>query len=175
LVVVVLALGACGVPTDDRPRALHGVALPDEPVPEEAPADDRGPVTLVYLVGDETLVPVGRASPPTLVRALELLVEGPRADEVAFGVRSAIPAGTEVLGASVSGGVASIDLTSEFTSVVGPEQILAVAQVVFTATGIRGVDDVAIAIDGVPVNVARGDGTLSEGTVDRSDYRALVG
>lgn len=172
--LMILAGSGCGIRDEARPHVLRDAALPIERVPAEAAPEEAGPVTLVFLVGNDRLVPVGRPQQTGVAAAVRLLIAGPRETEVAFGLRSAIPTGTNLLGAEVTDGVAVVDLSEAFTSVVGPEQILATAQLVFTVTAIPGVDAVELAIAGERVDVARGDGTLAAGAVRRADYATLA-
>lgn len=164
----------CGVRGESTPSRLDDVSLPQEPVPEEAAPDDEGPTTIVYFVRGERLEAVERPVPTTLASALRGLFEGPRETETDGGLRSAIPAGTALLRLTMSAGVADVDLSEGFASVVGPEQVLALAQLVYTATAISGVSAVRLAIEGQPVDAASGDGRLAPGPVGRDDYPALL-
>jgi spore germination protein GerM len=139
----------------------------DDPVPAPDP-------TLVYLVNGERLQPVARSERDTVGEALEALLEGPRDTETAFGLRSAIPAGTRLLGATVQGDEVRVDLSQEFTTIAGEEYLLALAQIVFTAVDAGPADAVTIAIEGQQVPVARADGQLSTGAVTPSDYGTLA-
>jgi len=57
----------------------------------------------------------------------------------------------------------------------GQEQILALAQVVLTATSVAGVADVRFTLEDQPVDIPRGDGTLSSGPLTTRDYASLRG
>lgn len=174
LLALLLGASACGIGGEPQPTRLEDVALPPEVVPEEAtPADEEGPSTLVFFIQGETLVPVERGVSPTPGGAIRTLLEGPRDTEAAIGLRSAIPAGTTLLRAAVDGELATIDLSSSFSSIVGPEQVLALAQLVYTATSIPGITQAAFAIEGSRIDVARGDGSLSSGPVSRLDYPGI--
>jgi spore germination protein GerM len=70
--------------------------------------------------------------------------------------------------------VLRIDLNRVFAAVGGEEEILAVAQIVLTATSIEGVDLVAFQLDGVPTDVPVASGALSVDPVGAADYSALV-
>ena len=137
-------------------------AAPTTPTRQEA---DEAPIVVVYFLDDaSTLVPVARDLNVLNVRplpdlgplTLDLLLWGPGAwdagplpDPVAAAeaqLSSAIPAGTEVAGLEVAGGVAMVDLSGEFAA-APPE---ALAQVVFTATRLEGVQAVRFLIEGDP-------------------------
>ena len=172
--VVVLSIAtACGQQVDDEATPLDAAELPSESVPAEpvAAADERA---FVYLVAGERLQAVPRPAQPSVTAVVQSLLEGPRATEVAAGLRSAIPAGTTLLGLSEDGGVTRVDLSNEFTGVVGEEHILALAQLVNTVVGATSADLVAISIDGVAVPVARDDGEITEGPVGPGDYDELA-
>ncbi|MEY2565711.1 MAG: hypothetical protein QOE35_240 [Actinomycetota bacterium] len=188
IVVVAAALTAavvfvgCGVPTDDGPRALPTRDVPFDllaPAATSVTSTTAIAVTTevpVYLVGPERLVVVRRLveSPSSLFRALESLLAGPMADEAAAGVRTAISSQTRLLSVRVQSGVATIDLSGDFAAIGGRDQILAVAQLVYTATAAPGVLGVRLSLDGKSVEVPRGDGTLTQEPLNPGDYTALA-
>lgn len=175
-----LAAG-CGVPSDGSPRLLaeadvpFNLLAPSTTVVTSTTVPLPEPVT-VFLVGAERLAAVGRqVSRPASVReALEALLTGPAEAEAAQGLRSAVNVQTRLLSVEVQEGIALVDLTGAFATVSGQEQILAVAQLVFTATAVEGVLGVRFALDGQPVEVPRSDGTLAQRPVGRADYAALA-
>lgn len=137
-------------------------AAPTTPTGQET---NEAPIVVVYFLDDvSTLVPVARDLNVLNVRplpdlgplTLDLLLWGPGAwdagplpDPVAAAeaqLSSAIPTGTEVVGLEVAGGVAMVDLSAEFAA-APPE---ALAQVVFTATRLEGVQAVRFLIEGDP-------------------------
>ena len=102
------------------------------------------------------LVAVGRDVPvhaPDLLTVLGALVAGPTDAESAAGLQTALPAQTPVISASITGGVATVNLGGTFGQLVGPPQIQAVAQVVFTASALPGVTGVTFELSGQPVEV----------------------
>jgi spore germination protein GerM len=183
LAVLVAAIaGGCGVPTDKAPQALPRADVPFDllaPAATSATSTSLVAVTTevpVYLVGPDRLVVVRRLveSPSSLFRALESLLAGPIADESAAGVRSAISNQTRLLSVRVQSGVATIDLSGDFAAIGGRDQILAVAQLVYTATAAPGVLGVRLSLDGKPVEVPRGDGTLTQEPLNPGDYSGLA-
>ena len=68
------------------------------------------------------------------------------------------------------GGVATVDFTANPVQVVGPDQTLAIAQVVFTATQQAGVTGVLFQIGGKPIEVPTASGAQVPGPVDRTSY-----
>lgn len=182
---VMVAVGlftACGVPSDEAPRKL---ALDDVPAELLAPAPTALATTTtvpgtvpaaIFLLRDDRLVPVERKvdSPPALRRVLGALLGGPTDEEAGGGLRSAISAQTALISVLVDGGVARVDLTGSFADIGGQEQILAVAQLVFTATTVEGVSGVQFALDGQPVEVPRADGTLTPGPLGQVHFASLA-
>ncbi len=187
--VVVAALGAaatlaaCGVPTDSHPVDLASGDVPFGLVGGRAFTDTtlpgpNTPVSLVqvYFVSGDRLVAAGRAvpSPATLERSLTSLLAGPTPKEADAGIRSAIGEDTTVLDARVAAGRAAIDLSASFADSEGADQILAVGQLVYTATALPGVGEVSFELAGVPVAVPAADGTLQSEPVTRQQYAPLL-
>lgn len=175
VLLVGLAVTGCGIEPQASPVVVDAAALPAERVAAEE--DDPVPApdpTLVYLVNGDRLQAVARSERDTVADALVALLEGPRDTETAFGLRSAIPAGTTLLGATIQGDEVRVDLSQEFTTIVGEEYLLALAQIVFTAVDAGPADAVTIAIEGQQVPIARADGQLSTGAVTPSDYGPLA-
>jgi hypothetical protein len=93
---------------------------------------------------------VGRA-------ALDQLLAGPSSAESAAGLRSLIPAGTQLLGLTISSGTATVDLSSSFTSAASPSTMpLRIAQVVYTLAQFPAVTGVHFKVDGQGVTVLGG-------------------
>jgi hypothetical protein len=103
------------------------------------------------------------------------LLDGPSEAETAAGVGTAIPAGTRVLSLRIGGGIAGVDLTSEFESGGGSASMFArLAQVVYTLTEFPGVERVFFMLDGEPVDVFSGEGIVLDKPVTRADYEELL-
>jgi spore germination protein GerM len=121
------------------------------------------------VVNEPTLVPVLRTVPrstATATAAMNALLAGPSAKERApkWPIKTLIPAGTELLGIEISGGLATVDLSAEFAS-LSPDDVWdggsyslhgRVAQVVYTLTQFTTVDRVDFKLDGKPVKVLSG-------------------
>jgi hypothetical protein len=182
VVVVAAVTTACGVATDSGPHVLPRDDVPfDLLAPSTTTVSSTTPVAVttevpVYLVGAGRLVVVRRLveSPPSLFRAIESLLAGPTAEEASAGLRSSVTNQTRLLSVRVQSGVATIDLSGEFAGIGGQEQILALAQLVYTATAAQGVLGVRLSLDSRPVEVPRGDGTLSSDPLGPADYAALA-
>ena len=89
--------------------------------------------------------------------AVDRLLAGPSAAEYAAAVRSQIPAGTTLLGLSISSGTATADLSSSFESAASPSTMsLRIAQMVYTLTQFPTVTSVRFQINGQGVTLLGG-------------------
>lgn len=179
---LLVLLAACGVQSADEPSTAGpdevpfdllspGTSSTTTTLPELASSD----VTVWMVVGDR-LVTLQRtvARPVSLQRLLDVLAEGPTDDEAALGIRSALTAARMGASSRVTAGVATIDLTTEFAEAAPREQLLALAQLVHTATELPGIAVVWFEIDGTPIEVPKADGSLTDRPVARADYASLA-
>jgi spore germination protein GerM len=121
------------------------------------------------------LIPVARQidSSDPFTSTMQALLGGPMADE--SGLSTAIPAGTTLDGVTVAGGIATVDLSSEFTSGGGSFSMSArVAQVIYTLTRFPEVDGVRFLVDGTPTTVFGGEGVMIDDPATRPDDDALL-
>lgn len=140
------------------------------------PATDGTSSIAVYFLRDGKIAPVRREIPATLDperAALRKLLEGPTDDEAADGLVSAIPAGTKLLGLSLDGGVATVDLSGTFDDGGGSASMLGrVAQVVATLTRVQGVKRVGFKLDGESVTAIGGEGVVVDPPIGRRAIEA---
>ncbi|HEY3763679.1 MAG TPA: Gmad2 immunoglobulin-like domain-containing protein, partial [Gaiellales bacterium] len=156
---VVVGSGGNGV--SSGPNGIASIASSSGSAP--APVTSHTPAKMgveVWLTRGGKLFPLTRGVTVTkavIGAAVQALLSGPTRAERA---RSAVPAGTQLLGISLHGGVATVDLTSDFTAggSAGSER-LRLAQLVYTATQFHGVRGVLLHLDGAPVTA------LSDGLV----------
>ncbi len=181
LLCLVLVLAGCGVGTQDEAQPLAGVpfGLLDPQASEPADAEPAtGPAVQIYLMDPtQRLTPVERAVPEgevPLMTVLDELLDGPTRAERRQGLTTAFPDDDGVRSAELVGGVASVDLAQQFTLLDGPTQRIAIAQIVLTLTGRPGIGRVAFTLEGQPIDIPRGDGTLIAGSVSRDAYRELL-
>jgi Sporulation and spore germination/Immunoglobulin-like domain of bacterial spore germination len=117
----------------------------------------------------------GPATPRVGTAALEALLEGPDSFEEGYGLRTAIPDGTQLLGLSINDGIARVDLTSEFETGGGSASMQArLAQVVYTITQFPTVKGVVFSLDGEPIDVLGGEGIIIDHPLTRRDYADLL-
>jgi hypothetical protein len=178
------ALAACGIPTATSPSPIARSDVPyhllDPPTttttsPGAAPA--VGVAEVIFLVAPSGhLVPATRevAVPASLTQVVGALLAGPTATESAAGIQSFLSSAGVQVTLAASGGVATVDFTTDPIQVVGPDQTLAIAQVVYTVTQQPGVTGVTFAIAGKAIEVPTATGAQVPGPVSRSDYLPLA-
>ena len=184
VVVICLTTAACGIPTTGGPTAIskkdvpfHLLSPASSPTASSTLPNAVAVPELIFLVAPtQTLAPVTRGIPAstnlggTLTEVLEALLEGPKPGESASGLQTFLtPAKTRVT-ARVTGGIATIDFATNPIQVVGANQTLAIAQVVYTATELPGVTGVVFQFGGQPVDVPTASGATVPGPVDKSSY-----
>lgn len=136
-----------------------------------------GPRAAIYLVRDDHLVRASAsvASSNQPADAVRVLLTGPSAGQAAAGLSTSIPKETRLISLDVSGTVGTIDLNGAFGDLGGGQQILAVAQLVYTLTTSPAITAVRFAIEGRLTDVPDGSGSLASSPRTRSDYRQLAG
>ncbi len=197
VVCLLLVLAACGgageepttvaTTTTVAPTTSATTTTTTTAVPTSGPDETAGWFAVYFFLptaGEEgaRLVPVYRAwadVPGTEAPEADALFElfrGPSADEAAAGVSSEIASGTSLLGfTGEGGGLATLDLSSEFTAGASALSLQArLAQVVYTVTQFPGVERLRFALDGEPITVFPGTGLRLPGPVGRVDFATVV-
>ena len=141
------------------------------PTPSGAPAGTTIVRAYFWLGGTpnaDGLVAVLREIPATksvATAALNALLAGPNAVERANDISSAVPNGSQLLGLTIDGGIATVDLSSEFVAAGGGDAYQRrLGQVVYTLTQFPTVKGVNLRIEG------NGDANV----LNRSDYVQLL-
>jgi spore germination protein GerM len=169
---VVVTVAACGVPTQAGPEPL-AVDAPESAPTAVVTADDGG-VELWFIRGRRLEAVPRPVGPADVHAALDLLVAGLTPTEVDAGLRTALaPQTLRHSGPTPDDPAVTVAVTREFTGLVGGNQQLAVAQVVWTVTQFSGVEQVRFTVDGRPLEVPTDDG-LTDQPVDRDDYRSMA-
>lgn len=152
IAVAALALAACAVSPDAAPRDLP----PDErqPLPSQGSTGSEAEgVDRIYLAapGDARLlrsVPRDAVSRSDLI---EILFRGPNEAEAEEQYSTFIPPDLQLLSTRSQGALLYLDVSEELTSLTGQTLSQALAQIVYTATELAGVERVQITVDGKPV------------------------
>lgn len=184
-VLAAVTAAACSLGPQEEPRLLDLPAADQElPIGGGADADLTDTVAFIatiYLVADnDRLVPVAREITSDRGRdgqmraVLRALVDGPTDAEADSGLRSAVPPATEVLDSSTAGTTVTIDLSSSFASIGGQSELLAVGQLVVTATTFPGVQALNLRLDGTPIDVPLPNGALTDQAVTLRQFSTLL-
>jgi hypothetical protein len=160
----------CGVPEQDHPEPVQ---VPTRPEGTPTPPQGGDATVTVYFVRNGRLTPVRRSAPDSTPRtALNLLTLGPKAAEASTGLETAIVAQRLTQKSATTRGV-TIEASREFTSISGDNQLLAIAQVVWTVTENAPDRGVQFVVDGKFIELPTDQG-LSLFAVRRGDYASLA-
>ncbi|MBW3555838.1 MAG: GerMN domain-containing protein [Actinobacteria bacterium] len=161
---------SCGVQGEERPETLSASEVPYGLL-EEAPStttsttlvDARKVGLVIFLVVGGRLHPAPRSvtTPLTVAKALSALLAGPEEDEAVAGLRSAINPAASLVPSRVDPSTWVVDVSTEFVQGPTSEQVLGLAQIVFTLTEIPGVTGVRFTLEGAPIEVPTPSGTTS--------------
>jgi spore germination protein GerM len=188
-VLLSTSLAACGVGTDDEPQEISRSNVPEGILdgegqrPTSSATDGAGEEVDVYFLMDHdgdvqlTARPRTVARPPTETSILEaLLLDPPTESERAYNITTAIPSSTTLASAPerITNGVLVVDLSYGIFQVGGDDQRNAYAQIVCTATGIRGVRAVQFEVEGTPSDVFDGRGEATNRPLRCEDYASLL-
>ena len=176
---LVLVLAACGVQAENHARVADDENVPFELLDVEVapattlPGDEATQAASLCFVLDGRLeiVPVQLAVPVTLMSALAALADPP-SDPPSLSTTLADP--SLVSRVRLAGGIARVDLGGSIADLASEQQLLLVAQIVCTLTGQPGVGQVSFTLEGSPVDVPTGDGSLTSAPVSRDDYSGLL-
>jgi spore germination protein GerM len=179
--VVLMATAACGIPTNGPPSAIAKDNVPFPLLNPVASTTTTNPATppavavseTIYLVApSQHVIAVSRdvQIPATLTQVMEALLEGPTTAESSLGLQSFLTGTKTKVSVSVTAGIATVDFSTNPVQVVGPDQTLAIAQVVFTATQQPAVTGVLFQIAGQPIGVPTASGAQVPGPVNRAAY-----
>jgi hypothetical protein len=171
------SVAGCGLRADDHPEEIPPDRLNPllfqkntDAQPWGKPADLYVMATnddIARLVRYTVRVPAG----PYEEMVLDALLAWVPPDETTESRRltSSIPHGMGLRSATRSADELVVDLTD--LTIQGPGQVQALAQIVYTATAMAGIDGVRFAVDGKPLAVPLGDTTSAPGArVGRSDF-----
>jgi spore germination protein GerM len=138
LAVVLLAVTACGLPTDEAPRQIADDRVPFELLGPNTTTTSTtvagGLAVRLYFVDGTALRAVERAVPNRDIRTVldELFKGVTEADP--GGVTTAIPRDTQIVNIANDGDTLVITLNATFLTIGGTEQRNAFGQIVYTVT-----------------------------------------
>jgi hypothetical protein len=178
MLAVCVVSAACGIPSGGAPTDIAKADVPfrllhPSPSTTVPPPPAVGVTETIFLVtGGQHLQPVTRdvPVPANLTQILGALLDGPTAAESSLGLQTFLTGARTHVTATVSNAIATVNFASNPVQVVGPDQTLAVAQVVFTATQQPGIASVAFEIAGQPIGVPTASGVQASGPVNRTLY-----
>lgn len=163
---------ACGISAQQTPTRVPAEQVPygllDTAPPTTTPPSGPTPVS-IYLVGpDGRLTPVTRQVPTARPSdTLDALLAAPSDGDIAAGLTTSLVGLTAAV--RQSGRIAVVDL-GELPPAATDKIQTPCAQIVYTLTALEGIDAVRFTLDGDPVAVPQGDGSLTETPVGRASY-----
>ncbi|HEX6311254.1 MAG TPA: GerMN domain-containing protein [Acidimicrobiia bacterium] len=180
------AVAACGVDTDEEPRAIDADNVPDT-VTEDTAAQTveraetsevidvwfvRSTEDSVRLVPHERSVP--RSTPRSVLEAL--LLQPPTEEERADGLTTALPGSTALVSSPElrGDGVLVVDLSKGIFEIQGETLRDAFGQIVCTVTGLETVRSVVFRVDGDPAPVPDGESRQTDEPLRCESYANLL-
>jgi spore germination protein GerM len=134
----------------------------------------KKPTLKIYLTRGDELVAVERliaAKEAPLSRAIDALLAGPTETEQAAGIQTMIPPGTRLLHCRINDKVAIIDFNQKLENYGGGSARIEglIAQIVYTATDVPGVEKAWLWIEGNKELVLGGEGMVLDKPLGRAD------
>lgn len=172
---VALSLTACGVQPDAAPRDLpegeRELAIDVPPPGSDASGADR-----IYLVapGEERLLRSVPRQADTRDELIEILFAGPNDEELADQYSSFIPPTTELISARPQGQMLTINLRGGITELSGANLAQAVAQIVYTASELEGIETVQLRVEDEELSWPKLNGETTSEPLRIYDYPNLV-
>jgi hypothetical protein len=175
LIGLLLAVTGCGVGVSGHPELLPASVVP-APTPSAKRADATTRTAPVYFAKNDRLIAVDRGIDDTrrVASAFAAVVAGPTDAEKQAGIRTAVSADLAP-DIRTDAGVTVIALRRDALEVPAGVQVLAVAQLVWSATTPPGSPQRIRFTDGAdPIAVPVDGGRLESRAVGRADYRSVA-
>jgi hypothetical protein len=158
------------VPAEERTllvsEALEGAETAgDARIYLVAPADSNQQRQLRSVQRDSVLLPDA---------VLRTLFNGPNQSELDSRLVTQIPSRTQLLSTRLVGETLFVDISEEILELTGEALTLAVAQIVFTASEIPGVQTIRLRVNGEDQSWPRGDGQPRSGSLRIFDFPGFV-
>lgn len=183
--VTALVVAACGGDTAATTTTTNPTTSTTAPTTTSTTGGELMTVAPYFLMEDAVpgprpgpfVVPVARqvaATEAVLRAALTELLAGPSPLEQSAGIGTALPPGVELVDVAIAGGVATVDLSSEFVEGSGTfGETARLAQLVYTATRFDTVESLELRIEGEPVETFGSHGLVIDGPLTRDDFEDL--
>jgi hypothetical protein len=168
LLLTLGGIAACGVTPEAQPQRV--TTGPDPASLPPAPTTTG--IVQVYLVRGERLVGVDRAG-DTATDALALLAAGPTTLDGDAGLTTALPPAAIGRAERQDAGIVTVEVSAELAALPARRQLLAVAQLVWTVTGVCCEARLRILRAGQPLTVVTDSGPANR-PVGRDDYRSVA-
>ena len=176
-------LAACGVPTETTARDIPAgqvpfhLLSPSSPAPAVACAKGCVPVSVYFVTTGRYVTPETRnvLLPGSVTEAVDVLLNGPTTKELQSGIQTALGGGIKLISSRKSGNVVTLDFNPSFVQLSGSQEVLGVAQVVFTvAARLSPEIGVLFEIGGYGTDVPTATGRLVSAPVHESQYASLL-
>lgn len=169
--------GVTVIPASDVPYGLASSPPAAQAGPSVPPAAGQPQIFLVapdgrLRAGGRTIVGASRRD--RLGALLADLAAGPTPDERSAQLSSSLPPDVLLAVADITGTRAVISLAGGRDGPSGRESRRAVAQIVLTATSLRGIDSVLLVSAGAPVDAPLPSGELTSAPLTAADYAGLL-
>ncbi|CAN5484734.1 hypothetical protein BH23ACT3_BH23ACT3_05730 [soil metagenome] len=179
LVATTALLVGCTIAPDASPRDVPAeertLLVPDASEGAETAGDAR-----IYLVAptdtgqQRQLRSVQRDSVLLPDAVLGTLFNGPNQSELDSRLLTQIPTRSQLLSTRLVGETLFVDISEEILELTGEALTLAVAQIVFTASEVPGVQTVRLRVNGDDQSWPRGDGQPRSGSLRAFDFPGFV-
>jgi hypothetical protein len=148
LASLAIVCSACSIRAEANPRDLPEANR--APVGGAITGGDASGAERIYLVepGEDQLLRSVRRDAASPADLIEILLRGPNDAEIAAQYSSRIPETLELLSARAQGSFLYLDLTEELTELSSAGLVQALAQIVYTASELEGIDSVQITVRG---------------------------
>lgn len=164
---------------------VAGCGLSPDAAPRDLPADERTLVPAQAASGGQAEGPdriyLGAPGEDRLLRSvprdavsrqdlIEILFAGPNEDELDQQYTTFLPANLQLIDTFKQGTILFLDVSEELTELTGQPLSRALAQIVYTAAELEGVERVQITVNGSPVSWPRPVGGNTASTLSIYDY-----
>jgi len=177
LAAVAVSVTGCAIQADSGPRDVpeqDPARVVLDPTGEGGEATGEGRIYLVAPVGSPQQLRTVLRDDKLPEQLVQTLIRGPNTAELNDGLTTELPATLEVLDARFEGGILYIDLSDEINELQGGPLVLAVAQIVFTASEIPGTESVVIRVEGEAQSWPNGDGDQQSEPLTVYDFSGLA-